>query len=274
MPLSTLPLSRLALGAALCAGLAALEVLASPAPLRAEDAQDTAMEQARLAKVKELRKDLRKWAQGPYADKHKDDILNAIAALKTFGGLPAAQAVLEALPATDPDVRDKAFELIELVHDKALIEPLGERVEHKDLRRDVDLHKRIAHALGVIADPAAIPVLTTLVQSPDAHVVAAAADALVGLAEAKTDQKREVVQRLVDLYESTWNLMNSVRPEDRVEAKIAHDKWEIFSKSVRQALQALSRQQLSQPRDWRRWWNDHKKDAEWKPGAAPEGPAR
>ena len=126
----------------------------------------------------------------------------------------------------------------------------------------------------MIADPATIPPLTTLIQSPDAHVVAAAADALVGLAEAETDQKREVVQRMVDLYESTWNLMNSVRPEDRVEAKIAHDKWEIFSKSLRQALQALSRQQLSQPRDWRRWWNDHKKDAEWKPGTAPEGPSR
>ena len=86
-----------------------------------------------------------------------------------------------------------------------------------------------------------------MIQSPDAHVVAAAADALVGLAEAKTDQKREVVQRMVDLYESTWNLMDSVRPEDRVEAKIAHGKWEIFGKSLRQALQALSRQQLTQP---------------------------
>ena len=118
MPRPPAPLRSLALRSVLCALLVCAGAVAAPARVHAEDGQDAAMEQARIAKVKELRKDLRKWAQGPYADKHKDDILNIIAALKTLGGLLAAQAVLEALPATDSDVRDRAFELIEHVHEQ------------------------------------------------------------------------------------------------------------------------------------------------------------
>ncbi len=235
----------------------------------ADETADPALEEARAAKIKELRRDLRKWAQGPYAVQHRDDLLKVLGALQSLGGLPAAQAAVEALFAVDAEVRDRAFQLIELVHDKALIEPLAELVEHKDLRRDFDLQRRIAHALAVTGDVAAIEPLTTLVQSPDGLVVAAAADGLATFGEAKVDEKREAVQRLVDLYEGTWNMMNSVRPEDRVPAKVAAEKWEIFGRSVRQALQALTKQQLSLPKDWRRWWNDHKKDAVWKPGEAP-----
>src|SRR5262245_60639543 len=72
---------------------------------------DPAMEAAREAKLKELRRDLKKWAQGDYADKHKDDILKTLDALATLGGLDAAKAALEALPHVDTDVRDKAFAL-------------------------------------------------------------------------------------------------------------------------------------------------------------------
>jgi hypothetical protein len=236
---------------------------------RADETVDPALEEARAAKIKELRRDLRKWAQGPYAAQHRDDLLKVLEALHSLGGLPAALAAVESLFAVDAEVRDRAFQLIELVHDKALIEPLAGLIEHKDLRRDFDLQRRIAHALAVTGDVAAIEPLTTLVQSPDGLVVAAAADGLATFGEAKVDEKREAVQRLVDLYEGTWNMMNSVRPEDRVPAKVAAEKWEIFGRSVRQALQALTKQQLSLPKDWRRWWNDHKKDAVWKPGEAP-----
>ena len=240
----------------------------------ADEVQDSALEEARAAKIKGLKRDLRKWAQGPYAVQHREDLLKVLEALHVLGGLPAAQAALEALFAVDAEVRDRAFQLIELVHDKALIAPLAELIEHKDLRRDFDLQRRIAHALAVTADVAAIEPLTTLVQSPDAVVVAAAADGLTTFGEAKVDEKREAVQRLVNLYESTWNLMNSVRPEDRVASKVAAEKWEIFGRPVRQALQGLTKQQLSLPKDWRRWWNDHKKDAVWKPGQAPVDTAR
>ena len=251
----------------------ALGLLAAGPAARADDPppteMDAAMAAARAAKLKDLKKDLKKWAQGAYAADHKDDILKILDALAVLGGLDAAKAALEAVFDTDKDVRDKLFALVEKVHDKALVAPLAALIEHKDLRRDWDLHVRIAHALTVTADVAAIEPLTKLIASEDRKVVAMAADGLATFAEAKVDQKREAVQRMVDLYESTWNVMNSVRPEDQKAAKVAHADWEVFGASLRRALQALTLQQISRPHDFRRWWNDHKKDAKWEPGAAP-----
>lgn len=247
--------------------------LGSATAARGEDppANAAAMEAAREAKLKEIRRDLRKWAQGPYAAEHKDDLLKSLEALHTLGGLDAAKIALEAVFDTDADVRDRLFALVEKVHDKALVAPLAALIEHKDLRRDWDLLRRIAHALTVTADVAAIAPLTTLIACEDEHAVAQAADGLATFGEAKVDEKREAVQRLIDLYESTWNLMNSVRPEDQKAAKVANQKWEVFGAAVRQALQALTAQQLARPKDWRRWWNDHKKDAKWTPGGALPG---
>lgn len=250
--------------------LLALALASRSVPAWAEDPPNPAMEEAKAAQVKELRRDLRKWAQGPYAADHKDDILKALAALTSVDGVEAAKAALDAVFMPDVDVRDKAFALVERVHDRALVEPLAALIEHKDLRRDFDLHRRIAHALTVTAHVSALEPLTGLIASEDAHVVAQAADGLATFAEAKVEQKREAVQRLIDLYESTRNVMDSVRPEDKVAAKIAHEKWEVFGASLRQALQALTQQQLTRPKDWRRWWNDHKKDAKWVPGGPPD----
>jgi hypothetical protein len=258
------------LGAAFLACGSALSAEDPPVP--GAPPTDPAMEAAREAKLKELRRDLRKWAQGPYADNHKDDILKSLDALHTIGGLDAAKAALEVLPITDADVRDKAFALLEKVHDKELVAPLGALIEHKDLRRDWDLHNRIAHALTVTAHVSAIEPLTGLIASEDAKVVAQAADGLATFGEAKVDEKREAVQRLIDLYESTWNLMQSVRPEDQKAAKVAYAKWEVYGAPVRKSLQALTAQQLSKPKDWRRWWNDHKKDAKWVAGTTPAEP--
>src|SRR5687767_13572125 len=98
--------------------LLALALFAAPAA-RADDpppdGADAAMAAAREAKLKQLRKDLKKWAQGPYAADHKDDILKTIEALATLGGVDAAKAVLEGVFDTDKDVRDKVFALVEKV---------------------------------------------------------------------------------------------------------------------------------------------------------------
>ena len=192
----------------------------APLVVRADDPPDPGMEAARAAKVKELRRDVKKWAQGPYATEHHDDILKALEALQTIGGVDAAQAALEAVYPTETDVRDKAFSLVEQSHDKSLVAPLAAIPENKDWRRDFDLHKRVAHALTVTAHVTAIPPLTALIGSEDAQVVAMAADGLASFAQVKVDEKREAVQRMIDLYESTWNTMNSVRPEDQKLAKI------------------------------------------------------
>jgi len=38
----------------------------------------------------------------------------------------------------------------------------------------------------------------------------------------------------------------------------------VYGRALRAALQAMTHQQLTQAREWRRWWNDCKKSRDWK----------
>ena len=110
----------------------------------------------------------------------------------------------------------------------------------------------------------ALPPLTELVQSEDAHVVAAAADALAGFKSSPHAKRVEPVRRMIDRFETTGNLKDSMRPEDNVARKDARDDWEIFGVALRKSLQALTGQvNLTRPRQFRDWWNDHKHEANW-----------
>jgi HEAT repeat protein len=239
-----------------------LALLAVPA--LADDATPPVDEKARAEAIDSIRKDLRRMASGPRAAKEKPDILKALESLESLGGPDAAKAALEALPLVDEEVRTRLFAFVEKEHPKSLVKPLAELLEDKRYRRDFDARRRIAHAFAVIADRAAIGPLTDLIQGEDASVVAAAADALATFVSAPHKDRVEPVKRLIDLYESTWNLMNSIRPEDKVISGVMRERWEIYGKSVRAALQALAgRQDLTRPHEWRRWWNDHKKREDW-----------
>ena len=81
---------------------------------------------------------------------------------------------------------------------------------------------------------------------------------------APIEKRKTAVKQLINLYESTYNLMKSVRPEDRIQSKIAAKKYRVYGKSLRASLQSLSGQQFSAPKEWRRWWNDCKKSRDWK----------
>ena len=101
-------------------------------------------------------------------------------------------------------------------------------------------------------------------QSEDPKVVAAAADALVVFKSAPHAKRVEPTRRCLDTFESTWNLKESHRPEDRVATDQAKSQWEVYGAALRRALQALTGQsQLTRPRQFRDWWNDHKKDPAW-----------
>jgi HEAT repeat protein len=193
----------------------------------------------------------------------KPDVLRAFDSLSTLGGADAARAALEALPIEDPEVRDRAFAIVEKERPKELVKTLAALPDDRRHKRDFDVHRRVAHALAVIADVSGIEPLTGMLLSEDPQVVASAADALATFASAPHRHRVEPVKRMIDLYEGTWNVKESIRPEDRVAAKHAAARWEAFGKSLRAALQALARQTITRPAEWRRWWNDHKKDDSW-----------
>ena len=219
---------------------------------------------ARKESIERLEKDLRRMANSPRAPEKKDEILKDLEALGALGGADAAKAGLEALALDNEAVEKAAIGLVETAHAKSLVAPLAALIEHKDFRRRFRLQVLVAHALSVIADVTALEPLVVLVQSENPNVVAAAGDAFVVFKSAPHTKRVEPVKRCLEVFESTWNLKESHRPEDRVATDQAKTQWEVYGASLRRALQALTGQtQLTKPRQFRDWWNDHKKESTW-----------
>lgn len=248
-------------------------LVAAPAP-RAEAAEDpdkgkeapAATEAARKNAIKGLGSKIRKLARSPRPEKKQAELMKHLEALAALGGTEAGRAAMGALPHPAEEVRDAAFAIVEREHDKSFLKPLVQMLEDKRYRRDTDAKRRIAHALAVVAEPGAIEPLSDLIRfDEDPEVVAEAADALASFASAKVPQRKPAVKRMVDLYESTWNLKESVRQDhkDKVLKKEAMDRYKVYGKPLRHALQSLTGVQLTRPAEWRRWWNSNKKRTKW-----------
>ncbi len=260
--------------ASICLLAGALLLLGAPRAEAADPPSPT--EAGRKNAIKGLKKSIRKLARSKWVHKKTPDLLEKLEALAVHKGHEAGLAALEALPCKNEEVRDAAFDIIEREHHKKLVKPLAAVLEDKPYRRDYDARRRVAHALAVMADPSAIEPLASLIRfDEDAEVVAEAADALSGYGSAKIDKRREPVKRLVDLYETTYNYKESIRPEDKVLRQLATKRYKVYAKSVRHALQSLTGVQLTRPHDWRRWWNTNKKKKKWgrstDPGSSGKG---
>ena len=167
--------------------LAALLVAWLAAPLPAVAAEDGAsgpeeardpIEEGRVHTVSSLRSKIRKIARGPWAERKRDEVLGYLTALEALGGWEAGRAALEAVWDTDTVIRDRAFGLAEREHHEKLLPTLDDLLEEKDLRRDADLRRRLAHAYAVIASPKSIEKLAELIRSDEpAEVVDEAARA-------------------------------------------------------------------------------------------------
>src|SRR5438128_89429 len=164
------PARLLAVALSLCAAVAT--GAARPRTARAEDPLSPT-EAAKKESIERLEKDLRRTANSPRAEKQKDEIVKALESLGVLGGPEAGKASLAALAFDNEDVEKAAMKVVEENHAKSLVAPLGAIIENKETRRRFRLHALLAHAFGVIADPSALEPLTALVESEDAHVVAA-----------------------------------------------------------------------------------------------------
>lgn len=224
----------------------------------------TVSEAARKEAVERLERDVRKMANSPRVAEKKDEIRKDLESLAVLGGADGAKASLEALAFDDEDVEQDVIKIVETVHTKPLVAPLAALIEHKDYRRRFRLHAAMAHAFAVIADVTCIEPLVQLIASEDPKVVAAAADALVTFKQAPHAKRVEAVKKMLEVYESTYNLKMSRRPEDKIQTDQAKAQWEVYGMALRRGLQSLTSQtQLAKPKDFRDWWNDHKKDASW-----------
>jgi aminopeptidase N len=232
-------------------------------------------ESARKKAISGLGKSLGKLARDPRLARKMDEVTKIIDSLEALGGPEAGLAALKGVGITDEATRERLFVLLETVQDKRALKPLLALLENKQFRRDPDLKRRVAHALAVLADDKAIEPLSDLIRyDEDAEVVAEAADALAVFATATVEKKRIGVRRMVDLYGSTYNLMKSVRVEDKLQVKRAAQRWKVYARSLRGSLQAMTGRQLTKPQEWRRWWNDCKKSKDWSKCSSSAGGRR
>jgi hypothetical protein len=251
------------------AGVVLAALAASPAPsaVRADDPPPpalTPLAAARKENVERLGKELRKLCASPRAAKEREQIDADLDSLVALGGADAANEMLGALAFDDEATEKKVFAFVETVRDKSLVKPLAAMIEDKDTRRRFRLHGQIAHAFAAIGDVSALEPLAKLIDSEDPTVVAATADALVAFKSAPHAKRVEPVKQLLEVFESTWNLKESRRPEDRIQTEVARGHWEVYGASCRKALQALTGQnQFTRPREFRDWWNEHKKATNW-----------
>jgi len=262
---SRLRLVPVALAALVAAAVVAV-VGATAAPARGDGPPPTPAvnELARREAIERLGRNLRKDASSPRAEKLREEIDKDLDALEALDGADAARAAMEGLAFDDEAVEKRVLAYVETVHDPSHVKPLATLLEHKDYRRRFRLHALVAHAFAVIADPSAIEPLTGLIGSEDPKVVAAAADALGGFKQVPHAKRVEPVRRMIDRFESCWNLKESRRPEDRIATDRAKDEWEVYGAALRRALQALTGQsQLTRAKQFRDWWNDHKKATNW-----------
>ncbi len=268
-------------------------IVAAPDPLRADepnprpapDAPDDAGheigEQGRLRTIANLRAKIRRAVRSPWVNRRRDEVMEWLGALEALGGPEAGIAALEAVWDRNPTVRDRAFALAERLHDERMLPVLDGLIEDKELRRDVDLRRRIAHAYAVIANPKSIGPLAGLIRSSEHEaVVDEAARALAVFSSVPIPARREPVRRMIDLYESTWTYMMSYRADHAVLRDLNAKRWDVFGRSLQSTLHAMTGQPWTRPVEWRRWWNDFKKATRWPPpppeagASSPPSPRR
>lgn len=264
MTRSTLPFLRLTALGLILALVSSVLGLPVPALGPAQTASADAEADATRRTIAGLGKRLRKLARSPHVLKKLDEVNTILDALAVHASPAAGLEALGGAAIPDEKVRARIFAFAEENHDKKMLKPLIGLLEHKDTRRDVPLKRLIVHALSVLADPIALEPLGDLIGfDEDAELVADVCAALGVFAGAKIEKRKPVVKALVDLYGYTYNLKQSIRPEDKILTKIASKRWRVYSVPMRTALQTLTGKQWTRSHEWRRWWNDCKKAKDW-----------
>lgn len=211
-----------------------------------------------------LGKRLRKLTRSPHVLKKLDEVNTILDALAVHASPAAGLEALGGATIPDEKVRIRIFAFVEENHDKKMLKPLIALLEHKNTRRDVPLKRLLVHALSVLADPIAIEPLADLIGfDQDAELVADVCAALGVFSAVKIELRKPAVKAMVDLYGYTYNLKQSIRPEDKILTKIAAKRWRVYSVPMRSALQTLTGKQWTRSHEWRRWWNDCKKAKDW-----------
>ncbi|MFQ5844653.1 MAG: HEAT repeat domain-containing protein [Planctomycetota bacterium] len=199
----------------------------------------------------------------------------ALALLKEIGGLKGDHAEAKALvklirsrrPRKSPEVLEACFMALRGIGSRKVTRDLLRLLDHRPLKGDPRVRIGVCRAIEGSADPAAVKELVKLMRDNEDPVVAAAARAAGAYRYAREPVRKELFKTILDIYEATWNLKNSVKPELKIQKARAEKKWAVVAKPMRKSLELLSNTTQRYPPAWRHWWNKNKK-RKW--GPAPE----
>ncbi|MFI5402983.1 MAG: HEAT repeat domain-containing protein [Planctomycetota bacterium] len=192
----------------------------------------------------------------------------AIALLKEIGTLKGNDAEAVALvklvkePAVtkQPEVLEECFLALKGIGSRKVTGSLVRLLDHSTLKDMEAIRTGVCRALQGSADPDGAEALLDLLHDREDRVIAAAAEAAGAYRYAKEPMRKELFKVILDGYESTWNVKNSVKPELKTEKKRAERRWEVVEAAMERSLQLLSNVTQPDPPSWRRWWNNNKKE--------------
>ena len=162
-------------------------------------------------------------------------------------------------PRKPPEVVEACFLGLKGIGSRKVTKSLLFLLKTSPYKKDKNIRIGVCRALSGSADPAGVDALIDRLRDKEDEVIAAAAKAAGAYRYSKDSVRKELFKKILDVYESTWNLKNTIKPELRVEKARAERKWEIIELDMEKSLQLLSNVTMDDPPEWRRWWNKNKK---------------
>jgi len=138
--------------------------------------------------------------------------------------------------------------------------PLAGWIDHKSLRKDLNLQRAIILALGKTKAESGIEPLVDLLDHHQATMQAAGAEALGNYDKEDQEVRKEIFEAILKVLTA---LKNNVDAD--VNDVISRERYEAISAAMIGTLQKMSGHDARDPSDWTHWWNKNKKE-DWDAG--------
>ncbi|HKE00897.1 MAG TPA: HEAT repeat domain-containing protein [Planctomycetota bacterium] len=133
--------------------------------------------------------------------------------------------------------------------------PLKEAFEAKDWKKDLAFRGKILKQLGTTKSPSAVDFLLEVYNHKDYELVADAAAALGSYSSAPEEIRKRIVEKTTKHLNTAAGSAADFQDPNYSEFK---RKYETISPAMIETLQKLTNQTFREPREWEKWWNEHK----------------